>query len=116
MNKLLISTLFCALATLAGCSTTTPTASTDAVSTTSNPGDTPSNSYMTPPGLCDADPAQSLLGKAPQPDIMAQAKQLSGAKQLRTLLPGQVMTMEYNPERLNILVGDSDTITRINCG
>ncbi len=112
MNKLLFSTLFCALATLAGCSSTTNTAST----TSSQDATTTSSSYMNQPGQCDADPAQNLLGKAPRPDVLAQAKQLSGAKQLRTLLPGQVMTMEYNPERLNILVGDSDTITRINCG
>lgn len=111
MNKLLLSGLFCALATLAGCSGTTHTASTS-----TNQDTTTSSSYLSQPSICNADPAQTLLGKAPRPDVLAQAQQLSGAKQLRTLLPGQVMTMEYNPERLNILVGDSDTIIRINCG
>lgn len=108
MNKPLLITLFCALATLAGCSSTTGTASSQS--------NTTSDSFMNQSGLCNADPVQNLLGKAPRPDVLSQAKQLSGAKQIRTLLPGQVMTMEYNPERLNVLVGDADTITRINCG
>ncbi|NYT66409.1 hypothetical protein H0A58_10585 [Alcaligenaceae bacterium] len=110
MNKPLISTLFCALVTLAGCS------STPIATSTNSSQDSAFNNNATSSSLCNSDPVQSLLGKNPNPSVMAQAKQLSGAKQLRTLLPGQVMTMEYNPERLNILVDDADTITRINCG
>jgi hypothetical protein len=34
----------------------------------------------------------------------------------RVLRPGEVMTMEYNPARLNLIVGKDDRLITIHCG
>ncbi len=34
----------------------------------------------------------------------------------RVLHPGDVMTMDYNPERLNIDIGEDGAITSVHCG
>lgn len=65
---------------------------------------------------CDAEPAQTLVGKRIDDNIEAQARKLSGSKVVRTLRPGQVITMEYNPERVNVRVDDQDLITTVGCG
>lgn len=113
MNKLITSTLFCALAALAGCSTTA-----DNVSRSSSADmDSPTASNMpSATGQCDADPAQSMLGKSFNRGLLDQAKQLSGAAIVRTLLPGQLVTMEYNPQRFNLLIDEDNKIIRANCG
>lgn len=116
MKKLIISTLFCTMATLGGCSTTADTS--DPISHTSSAGSTGGNSgsLMNGEGRCDADRTQELVGQAFNQGIVDQAKQLSGAKTVRTLMPGQVVTMEYDPQRFNILVDESNMIIRANCG
>ena len=34
----------------------------------------------------------------------------------RTLRPGQVITMEYNPERINLRLDNRDVIESLGCG
>lgn len=65
---------------------------------------------------CDADPAQTLLGQTVSSDIEARAKELSGSKTVRTLRPDNVITMEYNPQRINLRVDEQDAITSVGCG
>jgi hypothetical protein len=35
---------------------------------------------------------------------------------VRVIEPGQAVTMDYNPNRLNILIDEGDTIASIRCG
>lgn len=65
---------------------------------------------------CDADPAQVLVGKTFSESVEEQARSLSGSKFVRPLRPGQVITMEYNPERINLRLDESDVITTVGCG
>lgn len=65
---------------------------------------------------CDADPAQKLVGKTFSDSIEREARSLSGSRHVRTLRPGQVITMEYDPERLNLRLDSGDVITTIGCG
>lgn len=72
----------------------------------------PSNSG----GTCDAARAQSLIGQPAGSAAAAQARKLSGARVVRFLRPGQVVTMEYLAGRLNLVLDDRNRIRTIRCG
>lgn len=69
-----------------------------------------------PPGECAAEPARLLEGKVFDADIRAQAQSLSGARSVRVIRPGQAVTMDFNPFRLNIELDASDRVLRVRCG
>ena len=73
-----------------------------------------------PPGsaeqICDAEAARRYIGQEATPDVVAQARQASGASGARTLKPGQMVTMEYNAGRLNLDVDTANLITDVRCG
>ena len=67
-------------------------------------------------GTCNAEPAQSYVGK-PASDANVQAAfKASGAKTLRALKPGQAVTMDYREDRVNVLQDAAGIIERISCG
>ncbi|HSD15725.1 MAG TPA: I78 family peptidase inhibitor [Thermomonas sp.] len=67
-------------------------------------------------GTCNAEPAQPWVGK-PASDANVQAAfKASGAKTMRSLKPGQAVTMDYREDRVNIAQDASGTIERISCG
>ncbi|SOE47459.1 putative exported protein [plant metagenome] len=84
------------------------------------PAPSGSAAATTPPpaagGECNADTVQDALGKTISDSLAATLRERSGSATGRTLRPGQVVTMEYNPQRLNILVDDAGVITAIRCG
>lgn len=65
---------------------------------------------------CNADAAKSFVGKAASAEVVEQARTAAGADMARVLKPGQVVTMEYRAERLNIDVDAGNTITNVRCG
>lgn len=67
-------------------------------------------------GRCDAAPVQNLLEKRITSDLAERARIKSGAAQLRVTQPNQPVTMDYNPQRLNIDIDDDDIIIRLSCG
>ena len=67
-------------------------------------------------GECNAAPAQGLVGRPASADLAAEAQRLAGAGTLRWLRPGQVVTMEYRGDRLNLHLDANDRIERIVCG
>jgi hypothetical protein len=70
-----------------------------------------------PPALeCDASQVQGLVGQALDEAKAEQARADAGAKHVRILKPGQMVTMEFDGERLNIEVDDKGTITALRCG
>lgn len=91
------------LAVLAGCSST-DTAPTQASK--------PAHSD----GTCNAAGAQSLLGQVATAEIVEQARQQAGARTARVLSPGDMVTLEYNSQRLNIDITEAEVIERIACG
>ena len=67
-------------------------------------------------GTCNADPAQSQVGK-PASDANVQAAfKASGAKAMRSIKPGQAVTMDYREDRVNVYQDASGNIERISCG
>ena len=95
--------VFSAALLLAGCAST------------GSPGPASSTSSESS-GRCDADGVQNLVGQAYSERQAENARQRSGASSLRTLMPGQVMTMEYNPTRLTVVVGAQQKVMSVRCG
>jgi hypothetical protein len=67
-------------------------------------------------GSCDAAPARHLIGREATQALATEAIRLSGARRLRWLPPGAIMTMEYSPDRLNIEYDAGMRVTAIRCG
>jgi hypothetical protein len=59
---------------------------------------------------------QNLLGQAYSDSVGETARQRSGSRAIRLLKPGQVMTMEYDPSRINIILDDKGAIQALRCG
>ena len=73
----------------------------------------------TPPpmqGRCNAEAANAYIGKAADAGTVDAARKAAGAERVRTLKPGQMVTMEYLEGRLNLYLDASGKIERIGCG
>ena len=67
-------------------------------------------------GRCNAAPAQFAVGRNADTALENDARTRAGAKTVRVLKPNQIVTMEFNAERLNLSVDDTGRVTRVNCG
>lgn len=65
---------------------------------------------------CDPDAARSAIGKEATAEVVEQARVAAGANVVRTLKPGQVITMEYHSSRLNLSVNDANVVVDVSCG
>jgi starvation-inducible outer membrane lipoprotein len=84
-----------------------------ACSTTPSPSQTPSAPVS---GRCNAAPAQFAVGRNANSALENEARARAGAKTVRVLKPNQIVTMEFNAERLNLSVDDAGRVTRVACG
>ncbi|AZI36658.1 hypothetical protein NT2_05_02350 [Caenibius tardaugens NBRC 16725] len=76
----------------------------------------PPATHATPPGTCNAEPAQSLVGSTASEAVGAELLKLTGANQLRWGPPRTPMTMDYRHDRLTVAYDDNLKIERITCG
>lgn len=67
-------------------------------------------------GQCNADAAQAHVGHAASTAMIEAARKDAGADRVRTLKPGQAVTMEYLAGRLNLYLDANGNIERIGCG
>jgi hypothetical protein len=65
---------------------------------------------------CNAVPAQFAVGRNIDAAVESDARARAGARTSRVLRPNQVVTMEFNAERLNLTVDDAGRVTRVSCG
>ena len=65
---------------------------------------------------CDANRARSLVGRPATSELGAEALRLSGARTIRWMPPGAVVTMDYREDRLNIELDAQNRVTRFHCG
>lgn len=80
-------------------------------------GCTPPPQPAPPPAReCDAAAAQRLIGRQRSPALVQEAQRLSRANAVRVLRPGQMVTMEYRADRVNIRVDTQDKVLAISCG
>lgn len=116
-----------ALIGLAGCSTSNPFSSKS--SSASAPAGGASSSAQASSsagglmvgnpndaGECNAAAVQSAVGKPMTQALLNQLRSQAGAGSARTLQPGEMITMEYNPARLNVLVDKNNAVTAVRCG
>jgi hypothetical protein len=69
-----------------------------------------------PPAHCDAAAAQFAVGQSFGPALERDVRARSGASIVRWLSPGQAVTMEFNPARLNLTLDSRSRITKVACG
>ena len=67
-------------------------------------------------GTCDAAPAQSFVGQNTTAKVMEAARVRSGALMVRVLRPGQMITKEFDAQRLNLEVNAAGRIVAVRCG
>ena len=67
-------------------------------------------------GTCNAQPAQSAIGKSSTAKVVEVARVSAGALMVRILRPGQMVTKEFDPERLNLEVDAAGRIIAARCG
>ena len=68
------------------------------------------------PGACRAEAGAALVGRAATAELGAEALRLTGARRLRWIRPGDVVTMDYSPQRLNLHLDTQDRVERLACG
>jgi hypothetical protein len=67
-------------------------------------------------GTCDDTQVQWIIGKTASEKDIEQAKTDSKSEAVRALKPGDAATMDFNPNRLNIVLDDKGAATSVNCG
>ena len=65
---------------------------------------------------CDAAKIQHLVGRPASAELAGEGQKLSGARVVRWLSPGQIVTMEYRADRLSILLDAANKVSAIRCG
>jgi hypothetical protein len=76
----------------------------------------PSPAAPAPIAECNAQPAQFAVGQNSTAAVMESARVRSGAHMARILRPGQMITKEFNAQRLNLEVDGSGRIVAVRCG
>lgn len=69
-----------------------------------------------PSSACNAAAAQAAIGKPATASVMEEARRAANARMVRMLRPGQVVTLEFNAERLNLEVDAANVVRRASCG
>jgi len=67
-------------------------------------------------GECNSGAVQKGIGTAISQSVLDQLRTQSGSGSARVLKPGEMITMEYNPSRLNVLIDAQGAITDVRCG
>ena len=65
---------------------------------------------------CDATRMSHLVGRAPDPATLEQARQKANAERVRAVAPGMAVTLEYDARRLTLYTDEQGRIKLISCG
>ncbi len=65
---------------------------------------------------CEAPNARGLIGQPASAALGAQALQLTGARAIRWIRPGDAVTMDYRDDRLNIELDAAGRVKMLRCG
>jgi hypothetical protein len=67
-------------------------------------------------GQCRADSLGELVGRPADAALGAEAMRRSGALRLRWIRPGDMVTMDYSAQRLNVHLDAQGRVERFACG
>ncbi len=72
----------------------------------------------TPPSAtaCNAEAVQAFVGRAATGDTVDAARLAAGAELVRVIKPGQMVTLDYRSERLNLYLDAAGAVERVSCG
>jgi hypothetical protein len=84
---------------LAGCASSPPTAGA-----------------QPPSGVCNIEAARWAIGQGVNDEIVNRILRDTGSRDARVLRPGQMATMDYREDRVNVDVNDRGAITGLRCG
>lgn len=68
------------------------------------------------PAACQGDNLAPFIGQAASQGLGAQMLRASGARILRWVPKGGVVTMDFNPQRLTVQLDGSNRVERASCG
>lgn len=80
------------------------------------PNPLPDGSLVEGIDSCGLSRIGDLVGKPISATLSDDARKRSGARTIRVIRPGTMVTMDFRPDRLNIEVDDKDMVTRFRCG
>lgn len=69
-----------------------------------------------PDATCRAEAGAGLVGRPANAELGAEALRLTGAARLRWIRPGDMVTMDYSPSRLNLHLDADGRVERLACG
>ena len=65
---------------------------------------------------CGADKLANWLGVLPTDDVKAEIAATVGQRPIRYIAPGDAVTLDFSPSRLNVELGEDGRIMRFRCG
>lgn len=65
---------------------------------------------------CNANALGGLVGRAASRELGTEAMRAANARTIRWIQPGQAVTMDYRPDRLNIALDAQNRVERLTCG
>lgn len=65
---------------------------------------------------CGAGKLGAFLNLAGSADVLARLRTAAGHDRIRVIHPGDVVTMDYRADRLNVELGEDGRIQRLRCG
>ena len=68
------------------------------------------------PATCQNEALARFTGQVASEDLGTQMLRASGARLIRWVPQGGVVTMEYNAERITVLLDGSNRVERASCG
>jgi hypothetical protein len=67
-------------------------------------------------GYCDGPAGSALVGQPATDATNAEAMRLTHTTKARVIRPGDVVTMDYRMDRVNVEVGEDGRVVRVRCG
>ena len=75
----------------------------------------PVSNGQSPAQACRSEGLDAYVGREASSEVGAEILARSGAKVLRWLTPGMVVTMEFRSDRVNVHIGADNRIDRVSC-
>lgn len=69
-----------------------------------------------PAGTCRSEPLAQFIGQPASEDLGARMLSASGARTIRWVPKGGVITMEFNPSRVTVQLDGANRVETANCG
>lgn len=66
--------------------------------------------------VCDAATAGALTGSTASTELGGQVLKATGARTLRWVQPGTMVTMDFRQDRANVRLDSDNRVTKIDCG